>query len=290
MDFNRMLAGKRCVVSSGAHGMGYSIARLFAKQGARVAICGRDPSGAESGEKLARISPGSFFFRCDLANKEATEDFADAVTVRFGGADVLVCNAGINRKELVTELCEENLDYVEAVNLRSALRLTKAFLPGMEERRSGNVLFISSMNALAPSPRTGSYVMSKGALGCLMKVTAVEEGPFGIRCNAIAPGWVATTYLRSDVAAAGGGIRGAEKVFGALTESAPLLSPARAEDIANTALYLASDMSRFVTGVILTADGGATVQAGPMAFPCPENFTELQREYFESILAETESI
>ena len=290
MRYDRLLEGKRCAVTSGAHGMGYSIARLFVRHGAQVAICGRDPSGEKAGETLREITPGSFFYRCDLSDKTGTEGFAEEILRRWGGADVLVCNAGVNRKELVIDITDENRNYVNDVNLLSALTMTQKLLPGMMERGSGSIIYISSMNALAPSPRTGSYVMSKGAVQALMKVTAVEAGPSGVRVNAICPGWVATTYLRADIEAAGGGIEGAEKALEFLDGSAPLISPARAEDIANHALFLASDLSAFVSGVILKSDGGATIQERAYAYPEPSNGREMRLEHYETILEEMASV
>lgn len=282
-----LLEGKNCVITSGAHGMGYSIAKLFAQEGGRVAICGRSPSGEASGRELAQLSPGSFFFQCDMASDEQIAAFADEVIARFGNIDVLVNNVGINKKEKIPEISMDIFDRIHQVNLRSTFLLLKKIIPNMlEHGTGGSVIHISSMNALAPSPTTASYSSSKGGVISLSKVLASEVGKYGIRSNVICPGWVATSYIESDVRQA---LQTGVSVFDVLDSydgTSPLMAPGRASDIANHALFLASDMSSYITGITLRADGASVMQAHACDFPRPENELALKHRYYETILRE----
>ena len=140
------------------------------------------------------------------------------------------------------------------------------------------------MNSIAPSPTTGSYASSKGGMNSFTKVLAVELGKYSIRANAICPGWVATTYIKKDIEDLGGDEDAAFKVLEELNGSAPLLSPARATDIANHALYLASDMSSYVTGYIMYSDGAAIMQAHTCDFPEPDDALEMRKQYYNTIV------
>ena len=285
MNYDKLLENKKCVITSGAHGMGFAIAKLFAKHGAKVAICGHSSSGEKSAEILRQYNPDCFFVKCDMGNLDEVKAFAQKVIEKFGYADVLVNNVGINRKELVKDISEENYNYVMNVNLNSAVLLTKMLIPPMLENNvKGSIINISSMNSIAPSPTTGSYSSSKGGMNSFTKVLAVELGKYSIRANAICPGWVATSYIKKDIEDLGGDEDAAFKVLEELNGSAPLLSPARATDIANHALYLASDMSSYVTGYIMYSDGAAIMQAHTCDFPEPDDALEMRKQYYNTIV------
>lgn len=285
----RLLEGKNCVITSGAHGLGYSIATLFARQGARVAVCGRSETGAASGEALAAISPGSFFFRCDMADGNQVEAFADEVLARFGTVDVLVNNVGINKKEKIAEIDMETFARIYQVNLTSTILLLKKIIPNMLEKGTrGSVIHISSMNALSPAPTTGSYSSSKGAVISLSRVLASEVGKYGIRSNVICPGWVATSYIEGDVRQALAEGRSVYDVLDGYDGTSPLMAPGRQSDIANHALFLASDRSNYITGATIRADGASVMQAHACEFSRPEKEREWERKrrYYDSILQE----
>lgn len=288
MNQNRkLLEGKNCVITSGAHGLGYSIARLFAEQGAKVAVCGRSETGAESGRALAKISPGSFFFRCDMADTDQVNAFADAVLERFGTVDILVNNVGINKKEKIVDIDMELFDRIYRVNLISSIYLLKKIVPNMLRNGiRGSIVHIASMNALAPAPTTGTYSSSKGAVISLSRVLASEVGKYGIRSNVICPGWVATSYIGGDVLQAVEEGKSTYDVLDAYDGTSPLMAPGRPSDIANHALFLASDRSSYITGATIRADGAAVMQAHACEYPRPEREKELKQAYYRSILDE----
>ncbi len=280
-----LLENKNCVVTSGAHGMGYAIARLFALQGGRVAICGRDPSGRESGEELNRIRPGCFFIPCDLGDMDRTAAFGDAVLEKMGHVDVLVNCVGVNKREYVDQIDLDTYDALQNVNLKSAIVLIKKFVPVMMRRGiRGSIVNISSIHSVAPTPVTGAYAATKGGMNALTRVLAAETGQYGIRVNALCCGWVATTYIQRDLKALEGDREGQYAYLDGMRDSAPCLSPARAEDIAGHALFLASDMSAYITGAVLMDDGGASLQTHACEFPEPEDARDMRRRYFDTIL------
>ena len=152
-----------------------------------------------------------------------------------------------------------NYDRLQNTNLKSAIALIGKFVPVMIKNGiRGSVVNISSIHSMAPSPITGSYAATKGGMNALTRVLAVETGQYGIRANALCCGWVATTYIYNDLKQLEDSREKQYAYLETMKETAPCLSPARAEDIAQHALFLASDMSSFVNGVTLAVDGGFT--------------------------------
>ena len=280
-----LLEGKNCVITSGAHGLGFAIAKLFAEQGARVAICGRSSSGVQSGEELSVITKGSFFFQCDLSDLDQVNRFGDEVIRRMGCVDVLVNCVGTNIRESLTEIRMENFDFVQNVNLKAAIVLLEKVLPVMIKNGvRGSIVNISSIHSIAPAAAMGAYASSKGALNALSRVLAIEVGKYGIRTNTLCPGWIATTYIYHDL----GELRhNREKQYAELEKlngSAPCLSPARAEDVAMHALFFASNMSAYMTGSTIMDDGGASLQTHYTVFSEPDCAYEMRRALYDAIL------
>ena len=285
MKSGGLMAGKNCVVTSGAHGLGFAIARLLVEQGARVAICGRNPSGEESAEKLRRLHEGCFFVRCDLSDLSQTRAFAQTVLERMGQVDVLVNCVGVNKREPAAEISMETYDMLQNVNLKSAMLLIGAFVPVMIDRGiHGSIVNISSIHSMAPSPVTGAYAATKGGLNAFSRVLALEVGKYGIRSNTLCPGWIATTSIMGELEKRGDSREERYAFLENLNGSAPCISPARAEDIARHVLFLASDMSAYITGATLMDDGGATMQTHYADFPEPENAWEHRRMLYDAIL------
>ena len=280
----KLLEGKKCVVTSGAHGLGYEIAKLFSMHGASIAICGPSDDGEKSAEEFRTYNKDSFFEKCDMSDINQVEIFADSVIEKFGKVDILVNNVGINIKELIVDINMDNYEKVQTTNLKSSVLLTKKIVKNMLDNGiRGSVINISSMNALAPSPTVGSYCASKGGMNAFTQTLAVEVGKYGIRANAICPGWVATTYILKDVKEGLENGKSAFDVLEAYNGSSPLIAPARGRDIANHALFFASDMSSFITGCILKSDGAAIIQAHECEYPQPEDAEEMRREYYDTI-------
>jgi NAD(P)-dependent dehydrogenase (short-subunit alcohol dehydrogenase family) len=281
MNYYRLLENKNCVITSGAHGLGYAIARLFAEHGARVAICGL----AFSANLLRAISPESFFFKCDLSELNQVDEFGDEVLKCMDHVDVLVNCVGINMREPITEINMEHFDTIQSVNLKAAIQLIGKFVPVMIEKNiHGSIVNISSIHSIAPSAVTGSYAASKGGLNAISRVLALEVGQYGIRTNTLCCGWIATTHIFKELNA----IKNDRKKQYAFLEqfngTAPCLSPARAEDIAQHALFLASDMSSYITGATLMNDGGATIQAHYCDFPEPDDAFDMRRTLYNALL------
>ncbi|MDI9498768.1 MAG: SDR family NAD(P)-dependent oxidoreductase [Bacillota bacterium] len=288
MNYARLLEGRRAVVTSGAHGMGFAIAKLFAKHGARVAICGRSPTGVESATLLQGFCPECFFFQCDVTHRDELDAFCDAVLERFGYVDTIVNNVGINVRELSYEVTDEAFEAVFTTNLKPIVHLNRRLLPVLIEKgKPGSAIHISSVHGRATMTAMASYAASKGAIEAFSRAMAVELGPYGIRSNVVAPGGVFTMPAYNRILTwmtehPGQSYR--DEVIAKIPLD-PLygdaaLTDGRAEDIAHACLYFASDMSAYVTGTVLMQDGGAGSQAHrAREFPVPDYFEELKREY-----------
>ncbi len=284
MRYDRLLDGKNCVITSGAHGMGRAISMLFARHGARLAICGKSPTGEKTAEALRALSPDSFFVQCDLERAEQVRAFAADVLERMGTVDVLVNCVGINVREPAAEIDMANFQRVQDVNLKAGILLAGAFVPGMMRKGKGSVVSISSIHSVAPSLIVGSYAASKGAVNAFSRALALEAGRYGVRSNVLCCGWVATTQIMGELEKRKDSREEQYRFLENLIDSAPCHSPARAEDIANHVLYLASDMSSFVTGATIMDDCGATLQNHYADFPEPDDVQTLRRQLYDAIL------
>lgn len=281
---DQLLKGKYCVITSGAHGLGYTIARLFVSQGATVAICGLSPSGEESGNVLKKTSPESFFFQCDLSQKQQVDAFAEEVLRRFGRVDIVINNAGISKQQRLVDMDMETYERIQQVNIKSSIQLLKRFIPVMiDQKVSGTIVHVSSVNSEVPAPKCSAYAVSKGGVNALSKVIASELGKHGIRSNVVAPGWIATTYIKQNVDSCIEKGYAVEEELEKYYDTSPLMAPSRAEDIAGHVLFLASDLSSYLTGATIHADGGVIVQAHQCKFPEPENCYEKRIEYYGTV-------
>ena len=280
-----LLEGKNCLITSGAHGLGFAIAKLFAEQGANVAICGKNPSGEESGKELSAITKGSFFYQCDLSDLGRVASFGDEALRRMEHIDVLVNCVGTNIREPLTDIKMENFDYVHNVNLKAAIILIGKVLPVMIKNGiKGSIVNISSIHSIAPAAIMAAYASSKGALNALSRVLALEVAKYGIRSNTLCPGWIATTYINNDLEKLKDDREKQYFELEKLDGSAPCLSPARAEDIAMHALFLASDMSSYITGATLMDDGGSTLQTHYTEFATPDCSYDMRKQLYDAIL------
>jgi len=247
------LSGKVAVVTGGGSGIGAAIARRFAAEGARVVVTGRrwDVLDAIAADVGGLSVPG------DVADPAHPNDVVAAAVAEFGGIDVVVANAGIDRPGSAVEVTDDDWRRTIDVNLTGPLMLLRAAIPVMLDRGGGSVVLISSVNGLANAPRAVAYDASKAGLISLARSIAVDFGPSGIRANAVCPGWVATPMGDEDMAAlaAARGIS-REDAYRLVSAAIPLRRPATPDEIAACSLFLASDESSFVTGTALIADGG----------------------------------
>ncbi len=245
---SRRLDGRHCLVTGGASGIGAATTRLFAREGARVATV--DLQASEDAE-LSLIG--------DVADEADVERVVAEVVGRFGRIDVLVNNAGISGVGDVCETTPDQWDEVMRVNVRSVFLMSRAVVPGMQERRSGAVVNVASAIADTGLARRVSYAASKGAVLALTRSMQVDCAPHGVRVNAVLPGTIHTPfvdrYLEASYADPEEGLRSisARQLTGEL---------GKPEDVANAILYLASDESRFVLGSGLSVDGGLSGTRG----------------------------
>ena len=259
-NYNRLLEGKRVFVTTGARGIGKDIAMLFAKQGAWVGVGGRNAGSLEETVKeICRYSEGSKGYVVDLGSKEQVEATAGQVLDDIGGVDILVNTVGINIHGRIDECSDELMERMLETNYKSGLRFARRFLPGMMERRGGNIINISSIHGVMTMPGFGIYAGTKGAMNATARAMALDYADYGIRVNTICPGLIMSNNMMDEVY---GYPEGKEREdFMEMLRRMQPLAPGKMEDISDAALYLASDMSSYMTGQILMVDGGASIKA-----------------------------
>jgi len=250
------LDGKTAVITGGASGIGRGIATKFAAEGANVVVADLHPEPREGGtpvvEAVTEMGADAIYVECDVTNLDQVRDAIDAAD-EFGGIDVLVNNAGIYHSKPFVDVTEEEYDRLLAVNLKGAFFAAQAAVEKMlEHERGGAIVNISSVAGLIGSANNSTYSVSKGGVRLLTYALASEFGPSNIRVNAIHPGLIQTEMTTEDI-----------PIFGTDAEeryrgTVPLRRSGLPEDIAEGALYLASDRSSFVTGESLVIDGGST--------------------------------
>jgi NAD(P)-dependent dehydrogenase (short-subunit alcohol dehydrogenase family) len=247
------LDGRVAVVTGGGSGIGAAIARRFAGEGARVVVTGRRR------EVLERVAAdiGGLAVPGDAADPAHATEVVRSTVDAFGGIDVVVANAGIDRPGSVGDVTDADWHRTIDVNLTGPLMLLRAAIPVMLDRGGGSVVLVSSVNGLANAPRAVAYDASKAGLISLARSIAVDYGPRGIRANAVCPGWVTTPMGDEDMdalAAARGISR--DEAYALVSRAIPLRRAAAPEEIADCCLFLASDESSFVSGTTLVVDGG----------------------------------
>lgn len=260
LDYNQLLKGKRALISTGARGIGKSIALLFARQGATLMVGGRnEPALAKTMEEIRFLSPDSKGYHADLSIGEETEAFAQQALKDFGGVDILVNTVGVN-KHTPAHMYEDAVmeSFLES-NYKSGMRLARAFLPGMMERRNGSIVNISSIHSVQTMPGYALYAGTKGAMNAAARAMALDYAGYGIRVNTICPGLIMSDVIKDEIESYPEG-RERDEFIRMLTAMQPL-PPGRMDDISNAALYLASPMSSYITGQVIMVDGGASAKA-----------------------------
>ena len=256
------LAGRTALVSGAGRGIGAAIARALDAAGARVALVAR--TERELRAVAAGLAHDPVVVAADLGTAAGPDAAARAVLSAFGGRlDVLVNNAGtLLRKDSHTVTVEE-LDLLWQANVRSALLLTAAVLPAMVARRAGSIVSISSISGLRGAPRRSIYAATKAALDGMTRALAMEYGPQGIRANSVAPGVVETAMWKEHLAKPG--------VAEAVLDVIPTRRLSTPEEVADVVVFLASDVSRAITGEVIAADGGirSTVNLRPQGVRSP---------------------
>lgn len=244
---------KVCVVTGGAGSIGLASAKVFAAEGGRVMLVDRDPSLLVSAAKSFDAPDRVDTFAADVADAQATKSYLDATVSRFGKIDVLFSNAGMSGAIApVTDYPDDLFDRVMAVNVRASFLACKYGLPLMND--GGSIIITSSIMGVNSAPAIVGYATSKHAVIGLMKVVAKEAAARRIRCNVLAPGPVDNAF-QADIEERIGNAIGANATA-MIDGMIPLGRHARPEEIAQTALFLASDASSFCTGSVYMTDGG----------------------------------
>ncbi len=249
------LKGRVSIVTGGANGIGRAICEVFAREGATVVISDIDVErGEEVLNNIKEVSPDSFFMKTDVSKEEEMKALIEKTVERFGKIDIMVNNAGIHHMGPITSLTEDIIDRLFAVNVKGTIWGMKYSIPYMLEKGKGVIINLSSMSGIVGHPNAALYCATKGAILQLTKATALEYATSGIRINALCPGTVDTNILRNAV----NNSPDPEATLKAFTEAEPVKRLATPEEIARSALFLASDDSSFMTGAPLLVDGGFT--------------------------------
>ena len=248
------LTGKNALITGSTRGIGRAIAETFIACGARVAIVGRDQAKAEEVAALLGAAAGGAEgasvaaqgFGCDIADPIAVAKLVQDVEAAFGSIDILVNNAGITKDNLMLRMKDEDWDAVLETNLRSAFVAIRTVQRGMMKKRWGRIINIASVVGIIGNKGQANYAASKAGLIGLSKSVAKELASRNILCNVIAPG-----FIRTDMTDAM-----SEEAVKALSAQIPLERFGAPADIAAAAAFLASDLASYVTGQVLTVDGG----------------------------------
>jgi 3-oxoacyl-[acyl-carrier protein] reductase len=244
----KLLQGKVALITGASRGIGRGIALKFAEQGANVAFTYL--SSIEKGEALTKELEAYGIkakgYRSDAADFKAADDLVNAVVADFGTIDILVNNAGITRDTLLMRMSEQQWDEVINANLKSVFNLTKAVIKPMLKQRKGSIINMSSVVGIKGNAGQSNYSASKAGIIGFTKSIALELGSRNIRSNAIAPGFIETEM--TEVLD--------PKVVEGWRDSIPLKRGGTVDDIANSTVFLASDMSAYITGQVLNVCGG----------------------------------
>ena len=243
-----LLEGKTALITGAARGIGKAIALKFASEGANIAFTDLviDENGQATENEIAALGVKAKGYASNAADFAQTEEVVNQVKADFGSIDILVNNAGITKDGLMLRMTEAQWDAVINVNLKSAFNFIHACTPIMMRQRGGSIINMSSVVGVHGNAGQCNYSASKAGLIALAKSIAQEMGSKGIRANAIAPGFIETAMT----AALPDNVREEWK------KKIPLRRGGSVDDIANTAVYLASDLSSYVTGQVIQVDGG----------------------------------
>jgi 3-oxoacyl-[acyl-carrier protein] reductase len=250
----KLLTGKVSIVTGAARGIGAAIALKLAAQGSHIAFTYLSDSSAEKAERLVteieKLGVKARAYKTNAADYAACEIFVNSVMEVFGAIDICVNNAGISKDNLLLRMTPEQWNLVMDTNLKSVFNMTKQVIRPMMKARSGSIINMSSIIGIRGNAGQSSYAASKAGIIGFTKSIALEIGSRNIRCNAIAPGFVETDmthYLNEGEAG---------KAF---LDKIPLGRFGKVEEIANTTLFLASDLSSYITGQVISVCGGLNI-------------------------------
>lgn len=244
----RLLEGKIAIITGATRGIGRGVALAFAEQGANVAFTYSSSVQAadELVSELIALGVQAKGYQSNAAEFQAAEQLVEEVLKDFGNIDVLINNAGITKDNLLMRMSEQDFDDVIEVNLKSVFNMTKAVQRTMLKNRKGSIINMSSVVGVKGNAGQSNYAASKAGVIGFSKSIALELGSRNIRCNVIAPGFIETEMTA----------KLAEDVVKGWTDAIPLKRGGSAADVANACVFLASDMSAYITGQVINVDGG----------------------------------
>lgn len=243
------LAGKIALITGGGTGIGRATALLFAREGARIVVAGRRSEPLqEVVREIRHLGGTATFCRGDVGRTDRVEMMVQGAIYNFGGLDILVNNAGVFLEGTVMDTDEKRWDRVIGTNLKGAYLVSRQAVPAMKVRGGGSIINNSSVHGLRGMKNAAAYCVSKGGLIQLTRAMALDHAQDGIRVNAICPGLVDTPMTRDS--------DGGAKWLDDAVRGCPVPRAGSADEVARLALYLASDDSKWVTGAVLSIDGG----------------------------------
>ncbi|MCM4163130.1 MULTISPECIES: 3-oxoacyl-[acyl-carrier-protein] reductase [unclassified Arenibacter] len=245
----KLLEGKNAIITGASRGIGTGIAQVFAKHGANVAFTysSSEAPALALEKELSNYGVKAKAYKSNAASFEDSEKLVAQVLEDFGGTiDILINNAGITKDNLLMRMGEDDFDTVIEINLKSVFNMTKAVQRTMLKQRSGSIINMSSVVGVKGNAGQANYAASKAGMIGFTKSIALELGSRNIRCNAIAPGFIETEMTDKLDA----------KVVQGWRDGIPLKRGGQPEDVANACLFLASDLSSYITGQVLNVDGG----------------------------------
>lgn len=238
------LDGKVALVTGGSRGIGLAICTALAQAGARVAVVARNAEGAVSA--AGALGDAHRGYGCDVADPAQVQATVAAVEADLGPVDILVNNAGITRDNILLRMKDEEFDEVIATNLKGAFNLIRAVTRGMMKRRTGSIVNITSVVGLMGNAGQANYAASKAGLVGMTKSVAKELASRGVRCNAVAPG-----FIRTDMTG-----ELSEAQVGGLQQLIPMGALGEPDDVAGVVRFLVSPDARYITGQVVAVDGG----------------------------------
>ena len=245
-----LLKGKVALVTGGGTGIGFGISKAMLQAGAKVVITGRREDVLK--KAIQDLGAGASYFVHDVTKKSTIPALVDMITSSVGPIDILVNNAGIHLKKEARDTTDEEFEKIIQTNLLSVFALTRECAKGMIERRNGSILFIGSMAGNFGINKVVAYGTSKAALTGLMNNLVTEYSKDNVRINVIAPGWIETDMFLN-------AINADEERKRKITGRIAMDFFGKPEDIGHAAVFLSSPAARYITGVVLSVDGGATI-------------------------------
>lgn len=245
------------IVTGAGSGIGAASALRLAEEGAQV-ICAdiNSDAAAQTAREITSAGFSAQHYAIDISDSAACDALVSHAVAEYGAIDILVNNAGVNLPGVFHEVSNETINRTLDVNVKGAMYLTRAALPHMLKNSRGSIVNMSSVNGLVSEPYLSVYSASKGAIVMFTRGIALDYAKTGIRCNAICPGWVDTPINHAHAKMLGG----LDHVYKTIDSFQPIGRPGTSREIANVVFFLASDESSFMTGSIVSADGGMTAQ------------------------------